>query len=197
MPGIFRSKKFTNTPEYMEETMSTEENNVYLETGFDWADGWYDMDDIFAHNGDIQDHIVEQLGLDSGSDQAADLVGADFLVVDYEGPIATAFAGRYSTFDWSEAQQAYDWWLENQHYDQHAIRIFVEYEGAWDRSRFEDAYCGDFSDSSEPMEEYAQDTFESCYDIPEHLQNYIDWSAVARDMSVDHHEEDGHVFRQI
>jgi hypothetical protein len=31
-------------------------------------------------------------------------------------------------------------------------------------------------------EDYAQELFEDCYEIPEHLQNYIDYEAIARDM---------------
>lgn len=33
-------------------------------------------------------------------------------------------------------------------------------------------------------EDYAQELFEECYDIPDYLQNYIDYEAVARDMKL-------------
>ena len=33
-------------------------------------------------------------------------------------------------------------------------------------------------------EDYAQELFEDCYDIPDYLQNYIDYEAIARDMII-------------
>ena len=33
--------------------------------------------------------------------------------------------------------------------------------------------------------DYAIEYYESCYEIPDHLQGYIDWDAIARDMSYD------------
>lgn len=43
-------------------------------------------------------------------------------------------------------------------------------------------------------EEYAEHIFTECYNIPDNLINYIDWSAVARDIFMDHHFTDGFVF---
>lgn len=42
---------------------------------------------------------------------------------------------------------------------------------------FEEAYQGEW-DSEEA---FTQDLFEQCNDIPEHLENYIDWPRMARD----------------
>ena len=39
------------------------------------------------------------------------------------------------------------------------------------------------------MEEVAQEYIEECYDIPEGLENYIDYKAIARDMSYDNYYE--------
>lgn len=38
----------------------------------------------------------------------------------------------------------------------------------------------------ESMEDYAEELYRTCYDIPEHLENYIDWSAIARDLSYEY-----------
>lgn len=43
-------------------------------------------------------------------------------------------------------------------------------------------------------EDYAEQLYAECYDIPDHLYNYIDWSAVARDIFIDYSFCSGHVF---
>jgi antirestriction protein len=43
---------------------------------------------------------------------------------------------------------------------------------------FRDAYAGEWSS----LEEYAEESFRECYDIPEYLDYYIDWGKVARDL---------------
>ncbi len=60
-----------------------------------------------------------------------------------------------------------------------------DFEGALDC--FESwgyTYYGDMS-----MEEVAQEYIEECYDIPEGLENYIDYKALARDMRYDSYYE--------
>ena len=47
---------------------------------------------------------------------------------------------------------------------------------------FEDSYQGDYND----FEEFAEQIFRDCYDIPERLEYYIDWKAVAHDMAYDY-----------
>jgi antirestriction protein len=55
---------------------------------------------------------------------------------------------------------------------------------------FENSYYGEY----ESEEDYAQEFYESCYEIPDHLQYYIDWEAVARDVFMDMSFSDGYVF---
>lgn len=43
---------------------------------------------------------------------------------------------------------------------------------------FRDSYCGCYKSP----EDYAEELFNDCYDIPEYLHNYIDWASVARDL---------------
>lgn len=42
-----------------------------------------------------------------------------------------------------------------------------------------DRYCGEY----DSMEEYAEEFYNDCYEIPDHLKNYIDYEAIARDLS--------------
>ena len=171
---------------------TTEDNNVYLETGYSWANGWYALEDIFDACG-AAFHIAESLELTD--DQEKLIRDADILVIDTSGPIATAFQGSYGCFDWEGAELALEY-ANTSREPQVAIKVFVDHEGSWDADRFEDAYCGDWSGNlNEPMKEYAMETFEDCNDIPDHLSHYIDWDAVTRDFAIDHYEEDGHVFR--
>ena len=58
--------------------------------------------------------------------------------------------------------------------------------------RFEDTYCGEWASDTE----FAQDLFEQCHEIPDHLQYYIDWDAVARDLMMDHWEDNHHYFQR-
>ena len=40
----------------------------------------------------------------------------------------------------------------------------------------------------------AEELFRECYDIPEHLEGYIDFERVARDIMMDHYAENGYYF---
>lgn len=66
-------------------------------------------------------------------------------------------------------------------------------------SGFEDAYCGTW-DSEEA---FTEETFRDRHDIPSHLDAYIDWEAMARDLficdyfSVDDGNGSVYVFRSI
>lgn len=43
---------------------------------------------------------------------------------------------------------------------------------------FEDAYCGEWDSETA----YAENLMDECYTVPDHLTNYIDYSAFARDL---------------
>jgi antirestriction protein len=64
---------------------------------------------------------------------------------------------------------------------------------------FEDAYCGQYDSE----DEYAQELFDECYDVPNHLANYIDYEKFSRDLFIsDYYSQDAkssgvHVFRHV
>lgn len=75
------------------------------------------------------------------------------------------------------------------------VELYVDHVGLYDlSSQIEEAqvaYQGQYDD----MEEFAQELYEGIGDIPHHLENYIDWEAVARDLSHDYFiTKSGHVF---
>lgn len=82
-------------------------------------------------------------------------------------------------------------------YDQDILAGYVEIHGWQDDvedtlEKATDAYCGNF----ESMTEYAEQAFSECYEIPDHLANYIDWEAVARDFKFDHTQaSNGNIYR--
>jgi antirestriction protein len=66
--------------------------------------------------------------------------------------------------------------------------------GSLDERQFLDSYRGSFKDSAE----YARSRADSCGDVPEHLERYIDWETYGDDLLNDcsQYEDDGgiHVF---
>lgn len=59
-------------------------------------------------------------------------------------------------------------------------------------SSFEDEYQGEYKDE----EDYAYEIVEQCYDLPEFVKTYFDYSAFARDLFItDYWMDNGFVFR--
>ena len=54
----------------------------------------------------------------------------------------------------------------------------------------QDNFVGKYEDD----ETFAEELFRECYDIPDHLDGYIDWERVARDIMMDHYAENGYYF---
>lgn len=80
--------------------------------------------------------------------------------------------------------------------DEDELSIVMEYKdeiGIGDSaSDILDRYLGQYED----MEEFARQDFQECNEIPEHLEPYIDWEAVANDYKYDFNiTSSGYVFR--
>lgn len=85
---------------------------------------------------------------------------------------------------------------EYEDYDEDEISIVMEYRdeigGGDSASGILDRYVGQYDD----LEEFAKQDFQECYEIPEYLEPYIDWEAVARDYKYDFNiTSSGYVFR--
>lgn len=76
-----------------------------------------------------------------------------------------------------------------------AFTLYVAYVGSveYAKDNFEEAYLGKW----DSFRDFAESEFNELYmhDIPEHLQSYIDYDKVERDLSYDYYESDGHIFR--
>ena len=81
--------------------------------------------------------------------------------------------------------------------DADAVHAYMSNFHSWNAEHFEESYCGhyasDWSDS--PMDQFSREMFTECNDIPESLENYIDWDAVSRDFGYEYCDVDGHIFR--
>lgn len=63
------------------------------------------------------------------------------------------------------------------------VELFGWAESASDTLRqAENHYAG----QADSWEEYAEQLYSECYEIPDFLQNYIDWHALGRDLSFEH-----------
>jgi antirestriction protein len=73
-------------------------------------------------------------------------------------------------------------WLDLDPEAQELLAVFrdnVDSHGAIDQAR--EAFLG----RSNSREDFAEELFGECYEIPRHLEPYIDWTRVARDLECD------------
>jgi hypothetical protein len=70
--------------------------------------------------------------------------------------------------------------------EEHGESFKLRYDDIGESS-YESQYVGDF----ESKEAYAQSYYEDNYDIPDFLQNHIDWDSVANELLMDYSTYDG------
>ena len=78
--------------------------------------------------------------------------------------------------------------------EQEAYKTYLENFGSEKTlDDFREAYMGEYRNP----EDFAEEIFRECYEIPQHLEYYIDWRAVWRDMDTngDFTEIGGYIFR--
>lgn len=78
-------------------------------------------------------------------------------------------------------------------YDEDAVRAYLKCFGSWDERDFQDRYLGQY-DSWRDFAEELVDGMGYLDEIPEHLRDYFDYGAYARDLKYDFCEEDGYYF---
>ena len=108
----------------------------------------------------------------------------EWIVCDYED-VPANFVGEYSIdesfFDLMEA-------IDQSHLDAEVFHAGVAL--GFNLDQIEDRYHGYFSSDTEMGEQYA----DSCMEIPEHLEPYIDYEKLGRELAWDYAEFDGHYF---
>ena len=178
--------------------MTREDARIYVEMagpdGKTLYSGWIDLIDI-QNNEDIHG-LINHWRNPEDDDELRELIeGAEPLVHDAEG-IAKHFLDNHGCFDVDGCLECIED-IDTYSLEEDAVAAYMSYNHDWDRSHFEDSYCGDYSHAMNPMLEYAAQLFDECYlyDVPEFARDYIDYEKFSRDIEVDHWEENGHIFR--
>jgi len=167
------------------------------ERAFFYVDGdpakgkWIDLDCI-----DDEDEILEELadaGLIPRDEDGEPVYGGDLLVADTIGTLAECFLNRCGSFDLDDFVEARDFTDYKYSPSSEAVAAYIGWLTIWNKSDFQDKYQGEYDSEEDFLRKSASELFE----IPDHLQGYIDYEAMARDYFVnDYHFVDGHVFRQ-
>ncbi|MCX7123863.1 MAG: antirestriction protein ArdA [Gammaproteobacteria bacterium] len=100
----------------------------------------------------------------------------EYAIHDYEG------FGKYTLEEYAGLELAHETAIFIQEHGEVAIAA-LEYNSNLEeaKSLVEDNYHGCYDSE----EEYAEQLLSDCYDIPDHLANYIDYKRVARDLFCD------------
>jgi len=165
---------------------------IYVASLTDYNNGvlhgtWIDLEN--KDYDEVMEEIQEMLNESPEAPEGSEYPAEEWAIHDYEAGIHIS---EYEDIrELVELQEAFD------EFEEEAVIAFIDYFGGWNKEAFQEAYCGDYSYAHEPMEAYAQQLYEDCYEIPEHLIMYIAWDRVARDLSIDHYEENGHIFRTV
>jgi antirestriction protein len=161
----------------------SDERAFYYVDGIPTKGLWIDLDSITD-----TDDVIEAL---HEAELCAEDYDGDLLVADVDGTVAHHFLSRYGSFDLSDWQEVRD--EAPRHVTAEAISAYLDYAGTWSKNDFEEAYWGEADSEKKFAEQYGEEYM----DIPEHLEGYIDYEALARDLFVnDFYFNDGYVFRR-
>ena len=154
---------------------------------------WIDIDSTTN-----TDDVLEALAKDNlipRNEDGEPEYGGDLLVADTEGDLARAFyESRHDTLDLDGLVEAIDY-CEEHYTDEAAVAAYIDDRGQWDRSDFEDAYCGEYD--SEVA--YAEELFDDCclHNVPKSVRHYIDYEKFSRGLFItDYYFTNGYVFRR-
>ncbi|CAB4158459.1 ArdA Antirestriction protein [uncultured Caudovirales phage] len=150
---------------------------------------WVDLDEITDTDGVLE--ALASAGLIGRDEHDQPVYGGDLLVACTEGELTRHFLSRHDTFDlagYIEAAEDADALKA----DQEEVAAYISHFGSWSRRTFEEARSGEW-DSERA---FAENHVDELWDVPEHLQGYIDYDKVARDLFIDGYTfENGYVFR--
>jgi len=125
---------------------------------------------------ELREGITEMLS-DSPADDAE-----EWVFHDYEG------FGDYSVSEYADIDDLAE---IGRCIEEHglAFAAYIEHVGGDPiEDNFQDAYHGEWGSEKE----YAENLMDDCYEIPDHLVNYIDYDAFARDLFIsDYYSVDG------
>lgn len=150
--------------------------------GLRGSDFWFNAEEVIDAGG-LQDYLASILD----ERAAKEILNLDFEIVDTDDALTDHFYGKYGTFDWVGYAEALavmnESWMDVDAFVA-GLRLGIPVD------KLEDAYVGDFRND----EEYVEREIGTTWEIPEFIEPYIDWEAVARDNLDSFHSEDGHYF---
>ena len=138
---------------------------------------------------DLADYLCKDDFLDACRELHGEEDGPEFMFQDWEDIPSGLISECHISPECWDVLEAYD------EFNEDAVNAYCYLFGEWDKDKFQGCYHGEF-DSWEAMAEEWLDSTGALNEIPEHLRNYFDYQAYARDMRLngDMCEHDGHFF---
>lgn len=134
----------------------------------------YNNGSIFVEWIDAEDYSDKEEFIEACKELHKDESSPELMFQDYEG-FPEVF---YSEIDIDSRLWE---WLALDENDREIVDVWLSentLEGYEDLQSIVDSYTGQY----DSWEDYAQEVVDGCYNIPEHLENYIDWEKMGRDM---------------
>lgn len=147
----------------------------------------YNNGNLFGKWLDLEDYSDKNEFLEACRELHADEEDPELMFQDWEG-IPNGMVGECTVDEkcW-ELMDAFN------NHDEGAVRAYIECFGNWDECDFQDRYKGQYDSWRDFAEEFVDETG-YLYEMPDHLRNYFDYDAYARDLKYDFCEEDGYYF---
>lgn len=155
---------------------------------------WVDLEYVTSMD-DVMEELAEA-GFIPRNEDGDPEYGGDVLIADCEGLARAFYHSRSDTMDLDDFIEARDY-CDRDHVDEDAVIAYISHFSNWDQSSFEDAFSGAY-DSEVAYAEQLVDDCGYLQEMPEHLRNYFDYEAFARDLFItDYTMVDGFVFRVV
>ncbi|WP_319413866.1 antirestriction protein ArdA [uncultured Cohaesibacter sp.] len=141
--------------------------------------GWIDLDGVTSTD-DVWDEIKRRRLLGRNGDE-----WNEYAIHDHEG-FGSMLLGEYSGLDTAVNVAILKGEAEEDDIPWEAVIGYAENMGRWPDNTIDirDRWVGEHNN----FREYAEELFDDCYanEVPEFIQNYIDYDAYARDLAMDY-----------
>ncbi len=147
----------------------------------------YNNGNLFGKWLDLEDYSDKGEFIEACKELHADEEDPELMFQDWEGIPSDMVGESWVAPETWELLDAFN------NHDEDAVRAYIKCFGEWDKSDFQDRYKGQYDSWRDFAEEFVD---EAGYldEMPEHLRNYFDYDAYARDLKYDFCEEDGYYF---
>lgn len=147
----------------------------------------YNNGNLFGKWLELEDYSDKEGFLEECEELHSDEEDPELMFQDWEGIPNGMISESHIDDEVWEMLEAY-----NEH-DEGAVNAYCSLFGSWNKRDFEDRYRGQYSSWRDFAEELV-DEMGYLAEMPDHLQNYFDYDAYARDLRFDFCEGDGYYF---